>query len=114
MKKVTNFIEIENACNSPYITTHEIQIILGGVSKSKADKFRFDLEKILDKEKAEAIINNDENIKNNLLAKCFYFNDTRPHRLPTVRVLQAAHLDINYIRNEANKMRKALKIERGD
>lgn len=114
MRKSTNYIEIEKACNSPYVTTEDIMIILGGVSRSKADSFRTKLELKLDDEKMQAERETDEKIRNNLLANCFYFKDTRPHRLPVKRVLEGAHLDLEVIRREANKMRKALKIERNN
>lgn len=110
-KKTITYIEIESACNSYYVTTEDIMIILGGVSKSKADNFRKNLESVLDEEKALAKQESDEKKRNELLGKCFYFNDTRPHRLPVKRVLEYAHLDLDYIRREANKMRKAKRIE---
>lgn len=114
MKKTCNYIEIEQACNSPFVTTNEIMIILGGVSKSKADSFRQELEDKLDKEYIAAQSESNKDIKSKLEAACFYFNDTRPHRLPLDRVLKEAHIDLDMVRREANKMRRALKIERSN
>lgn len=111
IKKISNYIEIEEACNSFYVTTDEIKVILGGVSKSRADKFRKELEAILDAETVVAKAETDEKKRNMLLAKCFYYKDTRPHRVPIRRVLEEAHLDLDYIRREANKMRKAKRLE---
>ncbi len=112
MKKNTNYIEIEEACNYLWVTTEEIRSILGGVSKSKADKFRKKLESKLEQEKLESLKETNEELKNKKLAKCFYFGDTRPHKLPIKRVLEEAHIDIDFVRREANKMRKAQIIER--
>lgn len=111
MTKAKNFIEIEDACNHLWVTTNEIRTILGGVSKSKADSFRKELEAELDKEKAKATLESNEETKIKLLARCFYYSDTKPHRLPIRRVLEKAHIDLDYVRREANKMRKAIKIE---
>ena len=111
MTKSKNFIEIEEACNHLWVTTEEIGIILGGASKTKTNNFRKELERELDKEYIEAqnITNEDE--KSKALAKCFYYKDTHPHRLPIRRVLEKAHVDLDYVRREANKMRKAMLIE---
>ena len=108
MTKSKNFIEIEEACNHLWVTTEEIGIILGGASKTKTNNFRKELERELDKEYIEAqnITNEDE--KSKALAKCFYYKDTHPHRLPIRRVLEKAHVDLDYVRREANKMRKAM------
>lgn len=108
-----NFIEIEEACNHLFVSTNEIRDILGGVSKSKADKFRTELEKELEEEKIQALNEKDENKRTKALANCFYYNDTKPHRVPIRRVLEKAHIDLDYVRREANKMRKAMIIERG-
>ncbi len=108
-----NFIEIEAACNYPFVGTNEIMIILGGVSKSKADRFRMELEKELNEEKALALQEKDESKRIKGLARCYYYDDTRPHRVPIKRVLEKAHLDLDYVRREANKMRKAKLIEEG-
>ncbi len=112
MKKICTYIEIEEACNCPFVSTNEIKIILGGVSKSKADSFRTELEKELDQELIEARKETDSKKRLQKEAACYYFKDTRPHKLPVYRVLQKAHLDLEQIRKEANKMRRALKIER--
>lgn len=112
MTKNVNYIELENACNHLWITTDEIRYILGGVSKTKADKFRNDLENKLTEEKIIALKEPDLEKRNQLLANCFYYNDTRPHRLPIKRVLEAAHIDLDFVRREANKMRKANLMER--
>lgn len=111
MLKPCNFIEIEEACNHLWVTTEEIKIILGGVSKSKADKFRMNLEEILDKEHTDALNETESKQRDKKLANCFYYNDTRPHKLPIKRVLEQAHIDLDYVRREANKMRKAKNIE---
>lgn len=111
MTKPKNFIEIEEACNHLWISTEEIRIILGGVSKSKADNFRKKLEKELDQEYINAQSISSENEKIKALAKCFYYKDSRPHLLPIRRVLEKAHVDLDYVRREANKMRKAILIE---
>lgn len=111
MLKSCNFIEIEEACNHLWVTTEEIKIILGGVSKSKADKFRMNLEEILDKEHTDALKEAEAKERDKKLANCFYYNDTRPHKLPIKRVLEQAHIDLDYVRREANKMRKANNIE---
>lgn len=112
MVKPCTYIEIETACNHLWVTTTEIQNILGGVSKGRADLFRIELEKELDQEKAIALQEQDEKKRIQLEAKCFYFKDTKPHKLPIKRVLEKAHVDLDYVRREANKMRKAQKIER--
>ena len=107
--KNASYIEIENACNHLWVTTSEIRVILGGVSKSKADSFRKNLEIKLDKEEIEAKKEND--LENQLLARCLYYKDTKPHRLPIKRVLEEAHVDLDFVRNEAYKMRKAALLE---
>ena len=109
--KNTNYIEIENACNYLWVTTNEIRTILGGVSKSKADDFRKKLEIKLDEEEIQAKKETDLEKQNKLLARCFYYKDTKPHRLPIKRVLEEAHVDLDYVRREANKMRKAFLLE---
>lgn len=111
MLRPCNFIEIEEACNHLWVTTEEIKTILGGVSKSKADQFRMNLEEILDKERIESLSEVEEKQREKKLANCFYYNDTRPHKLPIKRVLEQAHIDLDYVRREANKMRKAKNIE---
>lgn len=111
MTKSKNFIEIEEACNHLWVTTEEIGIILGGASKTKTNNFRKELERELDKEYVEAQSITNENEKSKALAKCFYYKDTHPHRLPIRRVLEKAHVDLDYVRREANKMRKAMLIE---
>lgn len=111
MTKSKNFIEIEEACNHLWVDTTLIRTILGGVSKSKADNFRKELEQELDQERIQAQSITNENEKSKALAKCFYYRDTHPHRLPIRRVLEKAHVDLDYVRREANKMRKAMLIE---
>lgn len=112
MTKSKNFIEIEEACNHLWVDTTLIRIILGGVSKGKADKFRMKLEEKLDNEKIKALSEEDETKRNKMLAHCFYYKDTKPHKLPIKRVLEEAHIDLDYVRREANKMRKAINIEK--
>ena len=56
MKKRATYIDIEQACNSLYVTTEELMTILGGVSKGKADDFRMKLEEKLDNEKIKACL----------------------------------------------------------
>ncbi len=114
MITIKNFIEIEEACNYLFVDTSLIKTILGGVSKSKADKFRMELEEELDQEKVLALQETDNDKQLKALAKCFYYNDTRPHRVPIKRVLEKAHIDLDYVRREANKMRKAKLIEEGE
>lgn len=111
MNKNTSYIEIENACNYLWVTTNEIRIILGGVSKSKADDFRKKLEIKLDEEEIKAKQETDIDKQCQLLARCFYYKDTRPHRLPIKRVLEEAHVDLDFVRCEANKMRQAFLLE---
>lgn len=113
MITIKDFIEIERACNYPFVDTSLIRIILGGVSKSKADKFRMELEAELKQEKILALQEMDKDKQLKALARCFYYNDTRPHRMPIKRVLEKAHIDLDYVRREANKMRKAKLIEEG-
>ena len=108
---IKNFIEIEEACNYPFVDTNLIRIILGGVSKSRADKFRMKLEEELDKEMVLAMQETDKDKQLKALANCFYYNDTIPHRVPIRRVLEKAHVDLDYVRKEANKMRRARLIE---
>lgn len=108
---IKNFIEIEEACNYPFVDTSLIRIILGGVSKSRADKFRMELEAELDQEMVLAMQETDKDKQIKLLANCFYYSDVRPHRVPIRRVLEKAHIDIDYVRKEANKMRRARLIE---
>lgn len=108
---IKNFIEIEEACNYPFVDTNLIRIILGGVSKSRADKFRMELEEKLDKEMVLAMQETDKDKQIKALASCYYYNDTRPHRVPIKRVLEKAHIDLDYVRKEANKMRRARLIE---
>ena len=112
MTKNINYIEMEEACNYLWVTTKEIRIILGGCSKTKADTFRKKLEEKLKAEKIEALKITDEKERLKALARCFYYEDTHPHRLPIKRVLEEAHIDLDFVRREANKMRKALIIER--
>ena len=112
MTKNINYIEMEEACNYLWVTTKEIRIILGGCSKTKADTFRKKLEEKLKAEKIEALKITDEKERLKALARCFYYEDTHPHRLPIRRVLEEAHIDLDFVRREANKMRKALIIER--
>lgn len=112
MTKSKNFIEIEEACNHLWVDTTLIRIILGGVSKGKADNFRKELEQELDNERIQAQSITNENEKLKALAKCFYYKDTHPHLLPIKRVLEKGHVDLDYIRSEANKMRKAINIEK--
>lgn len=107
-----NYIEIEEACNYPWVTTKEIKVILGGVGDSKANNFRMMLEEKLNKEYANAMLEKNEKLKEKMLSQCFYFKDSKPHRLPIKRVLEEAHLDLDIVRREANKMRKSLKFER--
>lgn len=111
MTKSCTYIEIENACNRLWVTTEEIQKILGGVSKCKADAWRLELEEELDQEKISSLNEQDEEKRLKMQARCFYYKDTRPHRLPIRRVLEKAHVDLDYIRREANKMRKAMILE---
>lgn len=111
MTKSKNFIEIEEACNHLWVDTTLIRTILGGVSKTKADNFRKELEQELDQERIQAQSISNENEKSKALAKCFYYKDTHPHRLPIRRVLEKAHVDLDYVRREANKMQKAMLIE---
>lgn len=113
MKRPSNYLEIEAACNYPFVSTTEIMTILGGVSKCKADSFRVALEEELDQELIAAKKETDDSKRLKLEAACYYFKDTRPHRLPINRVLEKAHIDLEHVRREANKMRKAIKIERG-
>jgi len=108
---MTTYIEIEEACNYPWVATKQIRVILGGVSKTKADNFRMDLERKLDEEYAAALLEEDEKKREKLLGQCYYFKDCKPHRLPIKRVLEEAHIDLDFIRKEANKMRKAIKCE---
>ena len=112
MTKSKNFIEIEEACNHLWVDTTLIRIILGGVSKGKADNFRKELEQELDNERIQAQSITNENEKLKALAKCFYYKDTHPHLLPIKRVLEKGHVDLDYVRREANKMRKAINIEK--
>ena len=112
MKRRVTYIDIEQACNSLYVTTEELMTILGGVSKGKADDFRMKLEEKRDNEKIKALSEEDETKRNKLLAHCFYYKDTKPHKLPIRRVLEEAHVDLDYVRREANKMRKAINIEK--
>jgi len=111
MTKICTYLEIEEACNHLWVTTKEIRKILGGVSQSKADHFREELERELDNEYLESLKETDENKRIQMQARCFYYKDTRPHRLPIRRVLEKAHVDLDYVRREANKMRKAQAIE---
>lgn len=111
MVKSCNFIEIEEACNHLWVTTEELKTILGGVSKAKADKFRMNLEQILDKEYTASLEEKDETKRIKMQSQCFYYKDTRPHKLPIKRVLEYTHIDLDYVRREANKMRKAKNIE---
>lgn len=108
-----NFIEIEEACNHLWVTTPELQVILGGVSKSKADKFRKQLKEDLDSENRLALQEVNENKRLKMLANCFYYGDTKPQMMPIKRVLEKAHIDLDYVRREANKMRRAKLIEEG-
>ena len=87
---------------------------IGGVSKGKADKFRMEVEEILDNEHLESLKEQDENKRLVLQAKCFYYKDTKPHRLPIKRILELAHVDLDYVRREANKMRKAYNKAKGN
>lgn len=105
------YLEIEEACNHLYVGTKEIKVILGGVSESKANAWRQELEKELDSEKTQSKKEPDENKRIKLQAQCFYYKDTKPHKLPIKRVLEKAHIDLDFVRREANKMRKAMKIE---
>lgn len=111
MTKSCTYIEIEEACNHLFVTTEEIMSILGGVSKSKADSWRQELEAQLDKEQLESLKEPDKNKQIKLQAQCFYYKDTKPHKLPIKRVLEKAHVDLDYVRREANKMRRAMRIE---
>lgn len=111
MKTPCTYIEIEEACNHLFVGTREIKIILGGVSKSKADAWRQELEIELDKEHAASLNETDEKKRIKLQAQCFYYKDTKPHLLPIKRVLEKAHIDLDYVRREANKMRRAMRIE---
>ncbi len=109
--KPSTYIEIEEACNHLYVGTEEIKIILGGVSTNKANAWRQELEEQLEQEHIESLNEKDEKLRLRMQANCFYYNDTKPHKLPIRRVLEKAHIDLDYVRREANKMRKALKIE---
>ncbi len=111
MTKNIDYIEMESACNHLWVTTEEIKYILGGCSKTKADNFRKEVEKKLKEEKTLAMLETNDTKKNKLLANCFYYEDTKPHRLPIKRVLEFAHVDLDFVRREANKMRKANLIE---
>lgn len=111
MVKQCTYIEIEEACNHLWVTTEEIRKILGGVSKSKADAWRVELEEELDQEKISSLNEPDENKRIQMQARCFYYKDTKPHKLPIKRVLEKAHVDLDYVRREANKMRKAMILE---
>lgn len=114
-KKITKpctYLDIEQACNSLYVSTSDLMTILGGVSKGKADEFRMKLEEKLDNEKIQALAEEDETKRNKMLAHCFYYKDTKPHKLPIRRVLEEAHVDLDYVRRKANKMRKAINIEK--
>jgi len=111
MVRPCNYLEIEEACNHLWVTTKEIKNILGGVSQSKADSFREELEQELDNEHLESLKESNENKRIQMQARCFYYKDTRPHRLPIKRVLEKAHVDLDFVRREANKMRKARLLE---
>lgn len=104
------FIDIDEACNNLWITSKEIRVILGGVSMSKAESFRKELEEKLDKEKVEAELCQNEKERTQKLARSFYYKDTKPHRYPLTRVLEEAHVNLDYVRKQANQMRKSLKI----
>lgn len=106
------FIDIDKACNNLWITSNEIRVILGGVSKSKAEIFRKELEEKLNQEQIEAKLCKDEKEKNKKLAQSFYYKDTRPHRYPLTRVLEEAHVNLDYVRKQANQMRKSQLLER--
>lgn len=109
--KSKTYLEIEEACNHLFVGTSEIRIILGGVSLSKANEFREKLEKKLDEEYVQSLSIENEHERIKTQAKCFYYKDTRPHLLPIKRVLEEAHIDLDYVRREANKMRKANNLE---
>lgn len=109
--KPCTYLEIEEACNHLYVGTEEIKVILGGVSDSKANSWRKKLEEELDGEKIQSLSEPDENKRLKMQAQCFYYKDTKPHKLPIKRVLEKAHIDLDFVRREANKMRKAMKIE---
>lgn len=111
MKQIKNYIEIEEACNHLYVSTTEIMTILGGLSKGKADSWRQELETQLDNEYIASLNEADENKRLKMQAQCFYYKDTKPHLLPIKRVLEYAHVDLEYVRREANKMRRAMRIE---
>lgn len=110
-KSPCTYLEIEEACNHLYVGTEEIKVILGGVSDSKANFWRKKLEEELDSEKIQSLNEPDENKRLKMQAQCFYYKDTKPHKLPIKRVLEKAHIDLDFVRREANKMRRAMKIE---
>lgn len=85
-REVSNYIEQEEVLNKPWLSTEDLlKIIPLGITA--VNNFR--------KKLCEEMEENNE----------FYFK-TKPILVPTKKVIKKLNIDVNYIRNEANKIRK--------
>ena len=84
-RNVSNYIEMEEVINRPWIDTTGIMILIP-VGRSAIDKLRKEI--------------TDEMDKNNE----FYFK-TRPKLIPTSKIIEKCHIDVDLIRSEAAKMK---------
>ena len=84
-RNVSNYIEMEEVINRPWIDTTGIMILIP-VGLTAANNLRKEI--------------TDEMDKNNE----FYFK-TRPKLIPTSKIIEKCHIDVDLIRSEAAKMK---------
>lgn len=87
-RKPSNYVEMEEVINKPWIDTEGMMIIIPA-GRNAIDKMR--------KQITDEMDINEE----------FYFK-TRPKLIPTSKVIEKAHIDVALIRREASKMRKGM------
>lgn len=84
---VPNYIEFEEVINKPWLSINDLRIILP-LGENSIYNFRKSIIEEMDK-------NNE-----------FYFKN-RPVLIPTYKVLEKLHIEADFIRSEANKMRNS-------
>jgi len=107
--KNVNFIEMEEALIYPFLTTKEIRVLLRNCSESKLSKNLKDIIAFFEKKKDEANLIEEPNEQNKMKAKYFYEIDCRPYRFSKLGILEVLHVDENYIKSQAKKLREMQK-----
>lgn len=83
---VYDYLKQEEVLNKPWLSTKDLMVIIP-LGENAINNFRKKICKEMDL--------NDE----------FYFK-TKPILIPTKKVIEKANIDINFIREQANKIRK--------